>query len=463
VLYASHAQFTQTNVIPEFLSDGIGGVTEHEKGRVVLPFAVGLGETDHVLGHELVHAFQRDILTARDDRWRCRYGSWKGWRSISPSARSIRTPPCGYAIRLNRMRCRVSISSTIPHGFPYRYGQALWAYLAQRFGEDVIVKSLKSKGPGRSHLTHRRGHRVDERSLSSGWHEFIRASVTRSPTAQAGTSADHAHESPAETSAARVLGGKSAGSRLDVGPTMSPDGMAVAFFHGSQSTFDRHGRGRYADRRDWPQIVKTDSDPHFDSLQFIESAGAFDHDGHRLAVAALSGGVPVLTILNRATGGVECELAIHDVDQIFSPTWSPDGTADRLLVLHKGFSDLAVIDLETGTVRALTSDAFADVHPSWSPDGRTIAFSTDRFSSSLDTLTFGDFRWRSIDVESGSISELPSIPHAKNIDPHWAPDGGSLYFIADAEGRATSIAPSSRAERSSRSLMSPRCQRGVSR
>src|SRR6185369_2799530 len=62
VLYGSHSQFVQTNVIPGFLGEGTGGVTEFDKGRVVLPFAAGLGETDHVLGHELVHAFQRQIL-----------------------------------------------------------------------------------------------------------------------------------------------------------------------------------------------------------------------------------------------------------------------------------------------------------------------------------------------------------------------------------------------------------------
>ena len=62
VLYASHAQFTQTTVIPDLLPEGVGGFTDHDRGRVVMPFAAGLGETDHVLGHELVHAFQRDIL-----------------------------------------------------------------------------------------------------------------------------------------------------------------------------------------------------------------------------------------------------------------------------------------------------------------------------------------------------------------------------------------------------------------
>src|SRR4029078_5172789 len=137
---------------------------------------------------------------------------------------------------------------------------------------------------------------------------------------------------------------------------------------------------------------------------------------------------------NATTGSVERELPIHQADQVFSPTWSPDGKQIAFSVLHNGFSDLDVRDLSTGAVRSLTSDAFADLHPAWSPDGRTIAFSTDRFSSSLETLTFGEFRLGTIGAESGMIEALPSIAGAKNIDPHWTQDGSSLYFIADADG-----------------------------
>jgi WD40-like Beta Propeller Repeat len=142
----------------------------------------------------------------------------------------------------------------------------------------------------------------------------------------------------------------------------------------------------------------------------------------------------VISILNAASGSVERELPIRHADQVFSPTWSPDGRRIAFSVLHNGFSDLEVIDLETATIRSLTSDAFADLHPAWSPDGRTIAFSTDRFTSSLETLTFGEFRLASIDIESATISEIPSIPNAKNIDPHWTQGGDSLYFVSDADG-----------------------------
>ncbi len=46
------------------------------------------------------------------------------------------------------------------------------------------------------------------------------------------------------------------------------------------------------------KIVSTAADPHFDSLQYIHSSGAWDPAGQRFAIAALSGGEPVLTILD---------------------------------------------------------------------------------------------------------------------------------------------------------------------
>src|SRR5436190_1035339 len=61
VLYASHPHFAQTNVTPSAPSEGTGGLTENTKSRIAMPFAPGLGETDHVLGHEIAHAFQIDI------------------------------------------------------------------------------------------------------------------------------------------------------------------------------------------------------------------------------------------------------------------------------------------------------------------------------------------------------------------------------------------------------------------
>ncbi len=61
ILYTSGPHFQQTTAIPGILGEGVGGVTESLKRRIVLPLAASLDESNHVIGHELVHAFQYDI------------------------------------------------------------------------------------------------------------------------------------------------------------------------------------------------------------------------------------------------------------------------------------------------------------------------------------------------------------------------------------------------------------------
>src|SRR6266850_7228952 len=61
VFYANHADFEQTNIIGGLISEGTGGVTEGIKDRVVIPLTGNYSENNHVIGHELVHAFQYDI------------------------------------------------------------------------------------------------------------------------------------------------------------------------------------------------------------------------------------------------------------------------------------------------------------------------------------------------------------------------------------------------------------------
>ena len=62
ILYANHNDFSQTNVTSELIDGGTGGFTELLRDRVVVPFTGSYEDFRHVLVHELVHAFQFDIL-----------------------------------------------------------------------------------------------------------------------------------------------------------------------------------------------------------------------------------------------------------------------------------------------------------------------------------------------------------------------------------------------------------------
>ena len=142
------------------------------------------------------------------------------------------------------------------------------------------------------------------------------------------------------------------------------------------------------------KLVETTSDPHFDSLQFIASAGDWAPDNRRFVFAALHAGQPVLTIVDASNGNREGEYEFKDLGEIYNPAFSPDGKQIAFSALKGGVLDLFVYTLESGALQQLTNDPFADLDPEWSPDGREIVWVTDRFSSNLDTLSFGNYRHR---------------------------------------------------------------------
>ena len=421
ILYASHAHFRQTTVVGGFLPDGVGGFTDHNRGRVVLPFASGLGETDHVLGHELVHAFQRDMLK-RAGRSLGLLPLWfaEGMAEyLSVGGFDTNTEMwLRDAVQHDRLPTLRQLGS--PKWFPYRYGQALWIYLSGRFGEDLAARALASraKGGGVGALTEVTG--VDADTLTRGWHASLKEMF--GPAAPARNAAADRRDT------ITIGAGKGAG-RVNIAPALSPDGKQIVFLSERDGYSIDVFLADAATGAVIRKLVSTAADPHFDSLQFLESAGAWDQAGRRFALASIQGGHPVVTILDMPDGAVRREHTFEDLDQIFSPAWSPDGTRLVFSAMGGGTSDLYELDLDRGALRRLTSDAYADLQPAWSPDGKTIAFVSDRFTSALPSLTFGEYRLGALDVETGEVRALPFIPHVKHIDPQWV--GEALYFIAD--------------------------------
>src|SRR6478736_4887786 len=89
-----------------------------------------------------------------------------------------------------------------------------------------------------------------------------------------------------------------------------------------------------------------------------------------------------------------------------------------------GRSKIYTIDLSTGRVTALTRDGdWNDEQPRWSPDGRRVAFKSDRG---------GSFNLYAMDAEGKNVVRLTD--HAGNDhDPSWLPDGQSLVFASDRD------------------------------
>ncbi len=89
-----------------------------------------------------------------------------------------------------------------------------------------------------------------------------------------------------------------------------------------------------------------------------------------------------------------------------------------------GRVNIYVIDLAAGRVSAITRDGdWNDEQPRWSPDGRRIAFTSNRG---------GSYNLFVMDADGGNVARLTD--HGGNDrDPVWLPDGQSLVFSSDRD------------------------------
>jgi hypothetical protein len=231
-----------------------------------------------------------------------------------------------------------------------------------------------------------------------------------------------------------LITGKGIGEELNVGPAISPDGKWIAFL----STRSLFSTDLYLAEAATGKIVRkltsTATDPHTSSIQFIYSAGAWDSASQQLVVGTVASGRAVLAIFDAQKGDRTREIPVGDVDEILNPTWSPDGKAIAFTGMQRGLTDLFVYDLSTSTLRRLTNDAYAEIHPAWSPDGTRIAFATDRLTSDLSTLAIGPYKLAVINPATGAIEAVQGFEGAKHLNPQWSPDSQALYFISDRGG-----------------------------
>ena len=228
--------------------------------------------------------------------------------------------------------------------------------------------------------------------------------------------------------------GQDLGGSLNVGPSLSPDGRWMTFLSDRDLLSVDLFLAEAATGKVVRRLTSTATNPHYSSLQFIYSAGGWDSASQRVVVAAVANGHPTLAIFEASSGRKDREIRIEDVDEIFNPTWAPDGHAIAFTGMKQGLTDLFVYDLKAGSLRRLTSDAFAELQPAWSPDGRRIAFATDRFTTDLPRLSIGAYRLALVDPASGAIEPVRAFEAGKHINPQWSPDSRALYFIADPDG-----------------------------
>ncbi|WP_257668173.1 tolB protein precursor [Parapedobacter tibetensis] len=431
ILYSNHPEFQQTTTIQGEIGVGTGGVTEAFKTRVIMPVMQINHQTRHVLGHELVHAFQYRILMEGGDSTRLEnIGNIPLWMVEGMAEYfSIGKKDAFTAMWMRDAYLNNDIPSlramTENQGkyFPYRFGQAFWSYIGSTYGDTVIMPLFKATAMYGYEMGIRRVFGYDAQTLSNLWKNSM----------------ENAYRSlPIDTSKApigrSIINSKNSG-RLNVSPAISPDGQYVAFM----SEKDLFSIDLFlANAKTGDIIRKLTSrltNPDLDEFSFLESAGAFSPDSKKFAFSVFSKGKSKLMIIDVSNGKTLSVEAMGDISEFANIAWSPDGETVAFSGLKNGHSDIYIYNLSTKVLTQLTDDWYSDFQPSFSRDGKKIVFSTDRVALQSGSRSVDiPMNIAVIDVATRGITNLDVFQGANNLNPQFSSDDSQVYFLSNSDG-----------------------------
>ncbi|WP_044011859.1 Tol-Pal system beta propeller repeat protein TolB [Legionella massiliensis] len=111
-------------------------------------------------------------------------------------------------------------------------------------------------------------------------------------------------------------------------------------------------------------------------------------------------------------------------EPIMSPTWSPDGRQIAYVSFEKKKAQIFTVSVETGKRRLLTDFTGINSAPAWSPDGNNMAVVLSKGGSP---------KIYSVDLTSGNMKQL-TFGEAIDTEPRYSPDGRSLLFTSGRGG-----------------------------
>jgi len=426
LFYNNHADFQQNNAISSSLGPGTGGVTEAFKNRVVMPITFTHQQTNHVLGHELVHAFQFNNVVRGDSTSLRSLANLPLWMSEGLAEYlSLGSEDSQTAMWMRDAVANEDIPAIKDlfgyQYFPYRYGHALWAFMTGYYGDGLI-------GP-LYHATAKRGLAIAIDSLMGVNHETLSGMWKSALKINYKPLLANRSENPK----GRVIVDSKKNVNINVSPVISPNGKYFVYL----SNKDLISTDLFlASARDGETIKKlvSISKAGADHIDYLESTGSWSPNSKEFVYVIFKKGKNALVIVDVESGKSGSPIFIDKAPALTNPSWSPDGRTIVFTGKKEGQVDLYAYNIKSGRTERLTNDIYSEIAPKHSPDGTKLLFSYDK--RSFDSETYDGMYTLDLaemDLASQRIDILDLFHGADNTSASYTQEG-DILFASDRDG-----------------------------
>ena len=429
ILYKSHKDFQETNVILQELHEGIGGFAELFKHRIVIPFTGSLEAFREVIFHELVHIFQYDILYQKPHA-----SIYSGEFLYSPPIWFMEGMADYFAedndaigemvlrdasfndniIPLTEMQNFNRLSS--PY-LGYKMGQLAVGYLVHTYGREKVAEILQGLRQSRKKDIDKVFKDVLGVSLKEfdlGYRQMTRKRFW--PLIQ---------NKELPNIVAKKLTENSRFSH-NIKPVWSPSGDLIAYITANEGFLEivlmSAKTGEKLDRitkrffRNKYEEIRTDSSGYDQSL-------AWSPDGDHITFIGKHRDANYLFEVNILTHKLTHRILL-DYDNANSLNYDSSGKRIVFSALKEGQTDLYIIELDSEKINRLTFDPYHDTHPSWHPSKNVIVYASERDQKNRLVI---------IDLDQGT-EQILTDDTSNAISPVWMSDGESVLFCSDRIG-----------------------------
>lgn len=426
ILHNNHGEFEQTNVVRFPLHEAIGGFTEAFKNRIVLPFEGNYNEFAHVLKHEMVHAFVYDMMASQGGSRLAASGrlDMPLWVSEGMAEYLSQGWDLGSEYFLLDATTSGYITSPVNNfgGFmAYKGGQSFLHFMDLHYGEASIREFLHNILSGmRLDVAFKKVTHISLEEAGELWLRELRSIYWP----------ELGQRQHGKSIARRLTEHGRDLSFYNLQPAISPDGKKVAFFSDREVPEGIFLLDLKTEKVTSTVLIGGIKGQH-ESFHSFKSGIAWSSDSKRMMIVSKKGGRDVLQVIDVKKGRVVEEIA-PEVPSILSPSWSRDGRYIAFSGRHHAKTDIYIWDRTDKKLIQLTNDYATDDKPAFSPSGNFIVFESNRtgLSGTQDSSVLHLYK---IDLASKNLSV---VAHSSDDDkmPTFGPSDSLLIYISNRSG-----------------------------